>query len=230
MQAELQRAGVHFTLHEVITLSRTWSADGAVIPVASVLAALYPERSGQSGQRVQNNSTSAGDSDGVAAIDQDMQLLRCNDADAAAPPVSSARRALSRCGRESSRAWRSADRTAALECSTSEVHDGGGSDAGRLAARSPLQPRNAADASPLSPKRALFAQAPFVAPASAQKPTELLTSPQSLQASAPRQSRPGSAAQETSLPQAYAYEPYGRASLTRTPSHLRYVSLLQRAS
>jgi hypothetical protein len=46
IQAELQRAGVDFSLHEVITLAREWSADCAIVPVDRVLAVLDPTGNG----------------------------------------------------------------------------------------------------------------------------------------------------------------------------------------
>jgi hypothetical protein len=39
VQAALQREGVDFSLHEVITLARQWSHDGTVIPCKDVLEA-----------------------------------------------------------------------------------------------------------------------------------------------------------------------------------------------
>ena len=43
MQVAMQRAGVVVSLHEVITLARAWSANGAGVPVASVLSCFAPQ-------------------------------------------------------------------------------------------------------------------------------------------------------------------------------------------
>jgi hypothetical protein len=42
LQAALQREGVDFTLHEVITLARRWSHDGSAIPCKQVLDTVLP--------------------------------------------------------------------------------------------------------------------------------------------------------------------------------------------